>query len=105
MNYYVEIDSKPLKLYNSRMLQDFKDVLNRWNGTTSERQKLQHAYITLTVVVILIAGVVSLVRVDLGHDIMRVALIAIVTFLVNAFVWNLLSSVILSKLSARPKKK
>ncbi len=87
------------------MLQDFIDVLSRWNGATSERQKLQHAYIVTTVAVILIAGVVSLVRADLGHNIMRIALIAIGTFLVNAFVWNLLSSVILSKLPIRNKRK
>lgn len=87
------------------MFKDFMDVLNRWNTATGERQKLQHAYITLTITLILIAGVVSLVRADIGHNIMRFALIAISAFIVNAFIWNLLSSVVLSKLSARPKKK
>lgn len=87
------------------MLQDFMDVLSRWNNKYSDRQKLQHVYLVLTAVIIVIAGVVSLVRADFGHDMARLALIALGAFLVNAFIWNLLQSVVLSKLPARPIKK
>jgi hypothetical protein len=83
------------------MVRDLMDIVIRWNNNTSERQKLQHTYLVVTVAVILIAGVVSLVRADLGHDIMIIALIALGAFLANALVWNLLSSVVLAKLTAR----
>lgn len=87
------------------MIQDFMQGLNRWNSTTTERQKLQHTYLVISVTVILTAGIVSLVHANNGHRLASVALIAIGTFLVNAVVWNLLNSALLPKLSSRPRKK
>ncbi len=87
------------------MFQDFKESLARWNNTTTERQKLQHTYLIIIVATIVIAGMVSLVSAKQGHQLARVALIAIGTFITNAVVWNLLNSAVLSKLPSRPKKK
>lgn len=87
------------------MLQDFKDAIVRWGNSTTERQKLQHAYLALTVAAILVAGIVSLINANQGHRITYIALAAISVFIINAFVWNLLNSILLSKLPTRPKRK
>jgi hypothetical protein len=79
--------------------------LNTWNATRSERQKLQHAILALTAIVVLIAGIVSLFRANLGHDIVRIALFTLALFFANAIVWNLLQSSLLSKLSTRSRRR
>lgn len=87
------------------MLQDFKDGFVRWGNTTSERQKLQHTYIVLTIAAILVAGIVSLINDQQGHNLMYLALAFIGVFLINAFIWNLLNSILLSRLPKRTKRK
>lgn len=87
------------------MLREFISSLNRWNSTTTERQKLQHTYIAVTMVVVLAAGITSLFNANAGHKVTYLAVIAILAFLTNALVWNFLNSAILSKLSSRTKKK
>lgn len=87
------------------MFELLMDSLESWNANKSERQKLQHAYLVLIVIVVLIAGVVSLVNGDFGQTIVRLALIALLTYSVNAIVWNLLQSSVLDKLSDKPKSK
>ncbi len=87
------------------MFELLMDSLESWNANKSERQKLQHTYLVLIVIVVLIAGVVSLVNGDLGQTIVRLALIALLTYSVNAIVWNLLQSSVLDKLSDKPKSK
>lgn len=87
------------------MLQDIQKSLNRWNGSTTERQKLQHTYLAIIVIGILVAGVVSLVNVDQGRRLTYIALTALATFIMNAIVWNLINSAILSKLTTRTTKK
>lgn len=87
------------------MLQDVRESLGRWNTSTTERQKLQHTYLVLVVTTIVIAGIVSLISAKQGHQLARIALLAIGTFITNAIVWNLLNSAVLSKIPSRPKKK
>lgn len=85
------------------MYQNLKTVLSDWHATTGERQKLQHAYLVGAVVITFLAGVISLVDADLGHTIVKIALIAVGTFLVNGIAWNLLHSSVLLKLENKPK--
>lgn len=87
------------------MLEVLKDSLNNWNMQKSERQKLQHAYVALSVIVVLLAGIVSLFDGEWGHNVVLLALVAIGTFSVNAIVWNLLQSSLLDKLTTKPKRK
>lgn len=65
------------------MFEVLKDSLNNWNAQKSERQKLQHAYLVLTVIIVLIAGIVSLFDGNLGHNIVLLALLAIAKFLLT----------------------
>ncbi len=87
------------------MFEVLKDSLNSWNAQKSERQKLQHAYLALTVIVVMLAGIISLFNGELGHNIVLIALIAIAAFFVNSIVWNLLQSSLLDRLSTKTKRK
>jgi len=87
------------------MLQDFKEGFKRWGNTTTERQKLQHTYLVITLLVILVAGIVSLINAHAGHDLTYIALASIGIFVINALIWNLLNSIVISKLPQRAKKK
>jgi hypothetical protein len=87
------------------MFELFIESLNRWNTVKTERQKLQYSYIALTLLIILVAGIVSLFEARVGHDIVRLALIALGTFAVNAVMWNLLQSSLLSRLPSKPKRR
>ena len=67
----------------------FLDILRNWNKSVSEREKLQHLYICIIVIVTVIAGLTALIDPLLGHQLIIVALIAGVAFLANALVWAL----------------
>lgn len=87
------------------MYNEVKRALTAWNNRTTDRQKLQHIYILLTGVIVLVAGVVTLVNARVGHFIIYFAGATLVTFITNAFIWNLLNSALLSKLPSRTKRK
>lgn len=87
------------------MFEVLMESIIKWNATKNERQKLQHCYLVLTVVIILIAGIVSLIDTVLGHNIVKLALIALTTFVVNAVGWNLLQSTLIYKLPKTSKRK
>ncbi len=80
------------------------NAILEWNRTANERQKLQHTYVTIAVVVVIIAGLVSLLDSQTGQDMLVVSLIAAGIFLVNAVLWSILDSVVIAKLSNRHKK-
>jgi cell division protein FtsW (lipid II flippase) len=80
------------------------NAILEWNRTTNERQKLQHAYITIAVTVVLIAGLVSLLDSQTGQDLLVVSVAAGGIFLANAVLWSILDSVVIAKLSNRRKK-
>ncbi|HSW66466.1 MAG TPA: hypothetical protein VLI54_05000 [Bacillota bacterium] len=79
--------------------------IDKWKATKNERQKLQHAYLVLAVGIVLFAGIASLFNAKLGHNIVKLALIAGGAFLVNAVVWNLLQSSIIEKLPTKSKRR
>jgi drug/metabolite transporter (DMT)-like permease len=61
--------------------------------------------LALTVVTVLVAGVISLVNADLGHNVARIALLGVAVYLTNAVVWSLLQSAVVAKLPTKPKRK
>lgn len=79
--------------------------IDKWKAAKNERQKLQHAYLVLAVGIVLFAGVASLFNATLGHNTVKLALIAGGAFLVNAIVWNLLQSSIIDKLPTKSKRR
>jgi predicted MFS family arabinose efflux permease len=85
------------------MLQELFASLTRWNLVKTERQKLQHIYLVLTVAIVVAAGIASFFDATLGHRVVLVALVTLGAFAVNAVVWNLLQSALLEKLTTKPK--
>jgi len=86
------------------MLNDLKESLYRWGSSTNERTKLQHSYLFITIIVVLLAGIVSLINANLGHKLTFIALAAIVIYIINAVIWNLLNSILITKLPKSRKK-
>ena len=80
------------------------DALLEWNRTSNERQKMQHAYLTIVIIAVIVAGLVSLVDAQAGQNLLLVSLVAGGIFLVNAVLWSLLESVVVTRLSNRRKK-
>lgn len=82
------------------MFTTISSSLREWNESTDARQKLQHAYLVATCVLVLGAGIIGLINYDLGQKILLGAFICVVVFLVNAIAWALLQSFVLLRLSA-----
>lgn len=79
--------------------------LSEWNASHSERSKLQHGYIGLTVATILLAGLIGLIDYDLGQRLTALALLLLGVFFVNLITWTLLSGLLLSSLDERTATK
>jgi hypothetical protein len=79
--------------------------IDKWKTTKNERQKLQHAYLVSAMLIVLIAGIISLFNAALGHNVVKLALVAAGAFLVNALAWNLLQASIIDKLPSKPGRR
>lgn len=82
------------------MFESLKSSLATWDAKTSERVKLQHAYIIVAVVLLVVAGVIGLMNRGLGQNILIVAIISAAMFLANAVAWSLLQSAFLMRIAA-----
>lgn len=82
------------------MLQTFKDMLVEWNGTHTERTKMQHAYLVTSLLGIVLAGLVGLLDYNASRAILRVCFAGLGIFAVNAIIWALLFSLVCNKLPA-----
>ena len=69
-----------------------------WGEKTDSRQKLQHAYLGATLVLVLSAGIIGLINYDLGQKILLGAFVCVVVFLVYAIAWALLQSFVLLRI-------
>lgn len=83
------------------MFQAIKEMMIEWNSTYNERAKLQHAYIVVSVIGIVIAGLVGLLNYDASRTILRICFIGLGIVVANAVAWALLSGMILNRLPAR----
>ena len=86
------------------MYESIKTSLKSWNESTSDRDKLQHAYIAVAIVLLVAAGVLGLVNQLMGQQILALAIAAAGVFLVHAVVWALLQSFVLFKLNDDDKE-
>jgi NADH:ubiquinone oxidoreductase subunit 6 (subunit J) len=83
------------------MFESVKESLAAWNTKYSDRAKLQHAYIAISVLLLVVAGVVGLMNRELGQNILVVSIIGAAMFLANAIAWSLLQSALLFRLPRR----
>ena len=87
-------------------MESIMDVLRAWNKSTPERVKLQHVYIAIIIAVTVVAGLVSLINVQLGSQLITVAGIALVAVIANALTWALIRVYLLDRLDRkRPSSK
>lgn len=86
------------------MIKALYNALLEWYRSTDDRQKLQHAYVVILIVSLLVAGLVSLLDGPTGQDLLMITSAAGGIFLANAVVWSLLDSIVLGRLSGRRKK-
>lgn len=77
-------------------MQSLQDTLQAWNKRTSERVKLQHTYLCITVIMTILSGLVALLNADLGHKLIIIPGIAIGAFLANALVWALTKTYVIA---------
>ncbi len=75
------------------MNQTFKKNFRNWANDTNERVKLQHAYLVITITVVLASGVISLFDAPVGRTFVGVAVGALLIFIINAVMWALLHSI------------
>lgn len=77
------------------MYKTIQKSLAAWAEDTSERQKLQHVYIIAVVVLLVVAGLAGLVNYQMSQQILGLAFLAGIVFLVNLVIWALLQSLVL----------
>jgi cell division protein FtsW (lipid II flippase) len=91
------------------MFETLKDSFISWNSKTSERAQMQQAYIVIAVTLLVTAGIVGLMNHDLGQNVLMLSILSAGMFLVNAVVWSLLQSAVISRIKPRrtpaPRKK
>lgn len=87
------------------MLESLSEYLQNWNATKTEREKLQGVYLVLGSVIVLLAGLFTFINASFGHNLVVVGLILLGVFVMNGVAWHLLSSIFLSQIKGRPKKK
>lgn len=90
------------------MFESLRNAAIQWNQRTTDRQKLQHLYIVLVVVIVFAAGLISLISGSRFDLLMTIALVLITTFAVNFVAWSLLKTAVLDKLprtTARPARR
>lgn len=75
------------------MNQSAKKYFRNWANETNDRTKMQHAYIAITIVVVLASGILSLFDAPLGRTLVGVAVGTLLIFITNGIVWALLHSV------------
>lgn len=77
--------------------------LKEWNTRVSERAKLQHAYVVIAIIAVLVAGLVSLLDAPAGRSLLNIALAAIIIYFVNAVVWGVVNSAVTSRFDVATK--
>jgi len=86
------------------MFQSVKAFFIAWQSNNDDRAKLQQTYIVSSLVLLIAAGIVGLMNHALGQNILMVAIISAGIFLINAVVWSLLQSAVISRtVVVRPK--
>lgn len=69
-----------------------------WNGDRNQRTKLQRAYITIAVLLSIVAGMFVLVNTDVSRALVLSAVGIAGVYIANAVMWLLLDSIVSPKL-------
>jgi len=86
-------------------MEELREFFRQWNAKSSEFAKLQHTYIVVAGLAVLVAGIASLVNYRLGQSILFIAICAALVFLANGVIWAMLRTFVLNHLPAARRKK
>lgn len=87
------------------MYKNIQQALVTWNEQSTDRQKLQHAYIVAMVALIVLAGLIGLINYELSQRILFIVFVAGGLFLGNLVGWALLQSLVVLPLEKIAGKK
>ena len=87
------------------MFESLENALISWNRRTSDRQKLQHTYMALLVVVVVLAGIFSLFSSTRSTLLLYIAIVLLTGLLANFLIWSLLKSSLLDRLPRQPRRR
>ena len=82
------------------MFESLSESLKLWNKNNDDRAKLQHTFLFLVITLVILAGLFGLLNVELGQNILGLALVAGGVYLINSVAWALLQSFVLMRLSS-----
>lgn len=85
------------------LLAQLQSALVSWYKTTDERAKLQHSYLVIAVLFVVVAGVIGLMNYSYGQQLLQLALGAFVIFAINAIIWALLQSFVFTRLETKAR--
>lgn len=85
-------------------METLRTSLIEWNKKHGERAKLQYAYFVAIIALVVVAGLMSLLNVELGRRLLALAAVTGIVWLVNAVAWALLQSFVLTRLSAATRR-
>lgn len=83
------------------MYESITAFLKKWSTSTTERQKLQHVYALLFIILIIASGLITLLEPSTGRQILDIAFYSLALFIINAVTWALVQSFVLNRLPAR----
>ena len=87
------------------MFESVQEYIRKWNTTKTEREKLQSIFFILGSGIVLLAGLMTFINAEVGYGMVTIGLVLLAVFIINGVSWHLLSSIFLSKLTTRSKKK
>ena len=73
--------------------------MGNWLANKNQRAKLQQIYATLACVLIVIAGLITLINAEVGHVVVKIGLFAAAIFVTNAIVWSLTDAFIAPRIA------
>ena len=79
-------------------MESLQELLTNWNKKHDSRAKLQHTYLVVAVALVVLAGLIGLVNMNMGQQMLAIALVSAGVFLINAVAWALLESSVINRL-------
>lgn len=81
------------------------NAILEWSRETDDRLKMQHTYLTVTILSVVVAGIVSLIDSKTGQDILTISFVAAIIYSINWALWIVLESTVLRRLAGKQKKR
>lgn len=86
-------------------MESLNELLQNWNKKHDSRAKLQHTYLVVAVALVVLAGLIGLVNMNMGQQLLAIALVSAAVFLINAVAWALLESSVINRVGTTRRTK